>query len=253
MTPSEFQFLGIPHIVAMILTVAIPVVLAVLVRKVNAPKVTRAVCYFLGATLLTNDVVHWVYRIATVGFHVFLQKHLPLHICGLAVFATSFALFRRNQVLYETAYFWGLVGTLNAILTPGGLEVDFPKYRFFQYFIAHSGIVIGILFATFGLKMRPTFRSLFRSFLILNLYMIVVAGINLLLTSNYMFICEPPPDTSSPFFFAPWPWYILILDGVALIFFFVTYSPFLIGDWRKQRRRRREASHALPVIPNNDL
>ena len=64
MTPSEFQFLGIPHIVAMILTVAIPVVLAVLVRKVDAPKVTRAVCYLLGATLLTNDAVHWVYRIA---------------------------------------------------------------------------------------------------------------------------------------------------------------------------------------------
>ena len=230
MAPPEFQFLGIPHIVAMVLTLVVPVVLAVLVRKVDAPEVTRTICYLLGSMLLTNDAVHWAYRIATVGFHVFLQKYMPLHICGLAVFATSFALFRRNQALYETAYFWGLVGTFNAIITPGGLEVAFPKYRFFQYFIAHSGIVIGVLFATFGLKMRPTFRSLFRSFFILNGYMVIAAGVNLSLDANYMFICGPP-DTTSPLFFLPWPWYILFLEGVAFLLFFIVYSPFFISDW----------------------
>ena len=230
MPTSEFQFLGVSHIVVLVLTIALPIALSVLVRKVDSSVMTNAVCYLLSAILIVNEVGVWIYRAVTVqSFGIFLQRHLPLHICGIVIFVVVFVLLRRNQTLYEISYFWGLVGTLNAIITPQ-LWVDFPNYRFFQYFIVHSGIVVSVLFATWGLKMRPTLKGLLRSFLLANLYMVVMVGINLLLKSNYMFICEPP-DTKSPFFFAPWPWYILILDGVALVFFFVVYSPFLIGDW----------------------
>ena len=191
---------------------------------------TNTVCYLLSAILIVNEVGLWGYRMSTVqSFSVFLQRYLPLHICGVVVFVVVFVLLRRNQTLYEIGYFWGLVGTLNAIITPQ-LWVDFPNYRFFQYFIAHGGIVVSVLFVTWGLRMRPTLKGLLRAFLLVNFYMVVMVGVNLSLKSNYMFICEPP-DTKSPFFFAPWPWYILILDGVALVFFFVVYSPFLIGDW----------------------
>ena len=231
---SEFQFLGIPHITAITLTVIFPLAFAVLVRKANSPKVTRAVCYLLGTILLGNEVGHWCYRLVRGEFRLFVEEYLPLHVCGLATFAIVFTLICRSQILYETAYFWGLVGTFNAILTPE-LEVGFPNYRFFQYFIGHGGIVIGVLFATLGLRMRPTFRSLFRSYLIINASTVVIAGVNLLLGANYMFICEPP-DTKSPFFFAPWPWYIPILDSLALLLFFVVYSPFLLSDWIKRHR-----------------
>ena len=230
MPTSEFQFLGVPHIVALALTIVLPIALSVLVRRVDSSVVANMVCYLLAATLIVNEIGVWIYRAVTVkSFGVFLQSHLPLHICGVALFVVVLALLCRNQILYEIGYFWGIVGTLNAVLTPQ-LGVGFPHYRFFQYFIVHGGIVVGVLFATWGLRMRPTLKGLLRAFLLANLYMVVIAGINLLLKSNYMFICEPP-DTKSPFFFAPWPWYILILDGVALILFFVVYSPFLIGDW----------------------
>ena len=240
MPTSEFQFLGVSHIVVLALTIALPIALSVLVRKLDSSALTNTVCYLLGAILIINEVGLWGYRIATVqSFGIFLQRHLPLHICGIVVFVVVFVLLRRNQTFYEVAYFWGLVGTLNAIITPQ-LWVDFPNYRFFQYFIAHSGIVVSVLFVTWGLKMRPTLKGLLRSFLLANLYMVVMVGVNLLLKSNYMFICEPP-DTKSPFFFAPWPWYILILDGVALAFFFVVYSPFLIGDWLRSLSPKKQS------------
>ena len=230
MPTSEFQFLGVPHIVALSLTIVLPIALSVLVRNTDSSVLTNAVCYLLAGILIINEIGGWIYRAATVqSFNVFVQNHLPLHICGVALFVAVFALLCRNQILYEIGYFWGIVGTLNAVITPQ-LAVDFPHYRFFQYFIVHGGIVISMLFATWGLRMRPTFKGLLRSFLLANLYMVVIAGVNLLLKSNYMFICEPP-YTKSPFFFAPWPWYIPILDGVALILFFLVYSPFLIGDW----------------------
>ena len=230
MPTSEFQFLGVPHIVVLVLTIVLPITLSVLVRKVDSSVVTNAICYLLGAILIVNEIGVWVYRMATVqSFRIFVQNHLPLHICGVALFVVVLALLRRNQTLYEIGYFWGIVGTLNAVLTPQ-LEVGFPHYRFIQYFIVHGGIVVSVLFATWGLRMRPTFKGLLRSFLLANFYMVVIAVVNLSLKSNYMFICEPP-DTKSPFFFAPWPWYIPILDGVAFVLFFLVYSPFLIGDW----------------------
>ena len=230
MPTSEFQFLGVPHIIALVLTIVLPIAFSVLVRKIDSPVVANVVCYLLAGMLIVNEIGGWIYRAATVqSFSVFVQSSLPLHICGVALFVVVFALLRRNQILYEIGYFWGIVGTLNAVITPQ-LEVGFPHYRFFQYFIVHGGIVVSVLFATWGLRMRPTLKGLLRSFLLANFYMVVIAGVNLLLKSNYMFICEPP-DTKSPFFFAPWPWYILILDGVALVFFFLVYSPFLIGDW----------------------
>lgn len=237
MPAPEFQFLGVPHVVVLILTITLPIALSVLVRNADSSVLTNAVCYLLAGMLVINEIGGWIYRAVTVqSFSVFLQRHLPLHICGVVVFVVVFALVYRNQTLYEISYFWGLVGTLNAIITPQ-LWVGFPNYRFFQYFIVHSGIVVSILFATWGLRMRPTLKGLLRSFLLVNFYMVVIAGVNLSLKANYMFICEPP-DTKSPFFFAPWPWYIPILDGVALVFFFFVYSPFLIGDWLRSLFRK---------------
>ena len=240
MPTSEFQFLGVPHISALVLTIVLPIALSVLVRKIDSPVGANVVCYLLAVILLVNEIGVWIYRATTVqSFSVFVQNHLPLHICGIVVFIVMFVLLRRNQALYEIAYFWGIVGTLNAVFTPQ-LEVGFPHYRFFQYFIAHSGIVVSVLFVTWGLKMRPTLKGLLRSFLLSNLYMIVIAGINLALKSNYMFICEPP-DTKSPFFFAPWPWYIPILDGVALVLLFIVYSPFLISDWLRSLSLKKQS------------
>ena len=233
MTKPEFQFLGIHHIIVLILTIVIPLVLSALVRRADSPKVTRAVRYLLGALILGNEFGHWSYRLIGGESHLFLQNYLPLHICGLSTFATAATLLFRVQF----AYFGGLVGSFNAILTPQ-LEVGFPQYRAFQYFVAHGGIVAGVLFATLGLQMRPTLKSLFRAFLVINFLAVVIGGFNQLMSANYMFLCAPP-KTNFPVFnpesplFVPWPWYIPILDGVALILFFVVYSPYLISDWRK--------------------
>ena len=133
MPTSEFQFLGVSHIVVLALTITLPIALSVLVRKADSSAVTNTVCYLLSAILIVNEVGLWGYRMSTVqSFSVFLQRYLPLHICGVVVFVVVFVLLRRNQTLYEVSYFWGLVGTLNAIITPQ-LWVDFPNYRFFFF------------------------------------------------------------------------------------------------------------------------
>ena len=227
MSASPFEFLGLSHLAAMGVTLALPILLTIAVKRLHSAKVTQAICGAFAGVLLLNEILPWGHRLAMVGAYEFARWYLPLHVCSISVFAVAAALIFRWQTAYEIAYFWGLAGATNAVVTPQ-LTADYPAYRFFQYFIAHSGIVAGALFATWGLGMRPTAKSVIRVFVLLNFLAIVAFGVNWALGSNYMFLSRPPV-TESPFFFAPWPWYIPILDGVALVLFYLLLLPFKIG------------------------
>lgn len=228
MPSSQFEFFGFAHFVVMGVVLAVPIVLTLVVKWLDSAKAIQAICYGFAGVIAVNEVLNWSHRIATVGVHEFVREYMPLHVCGITVFAVVVMLVFRRQTAYEIAYFWGLVGATNAVVTPQ-LEFGFPQYRFFQYFIAHGGIVAAALFATWGLGMRPTARSVLRVFVLLNVLAVVLIGVNLILGSNYMFLCQPPV-TRSPFFFLPWPWYLLFLDGMALVLFYVLFIPF----WRRK-------------------
>ena len=228
MPASDFQTFGTPHLVTMALTLAVPVLLTAIARRTAADSAAVTTGKAFAIVLLVNEAAHWVYRIEQFGFIGFAQNHLPLHACGISVLVTATTLLTRSQRAYEIAYFWGLVAASNAVITPSAHELAFPGYRYFQYFIAHSGIVAGVLFATWGLRMRPTLGGLFRAFAWLNAYAALIAIVNLLLGSNYMYLSQPPTGTATPFFFAPWPWYIVVIEVIALGMFFAVLSPFLV-------------------------
>ncbi len=236
MEPSGFQTFGVPHLAAIALTAALAAFLPRYTAR-RQPKVATRIAIVIAAILLANDLVYWTYRIHTAGVDAWLQQYLPLHVCGAAVQLTAFTLIFRNRWTYDIAWFWGITGALNAVLTPGGMDQGFPAYRFFQYFIAHSGIVIGVIFATFGLGMRPRLRGLVRAFVTINLFAAAVAVANWLLDANYMYLRAPPPGTVSPFFFAPWPWYLLVLEVVAMTMFLVVLAPFA---WKRLSSRSRD-------------
>lgn len=232
-TGNQFELLSAPHLAALCLVLFVPALLSIAARR-GGERATRVICIAFAAVVFANEAGHWIYRLLEAGAEEFVRRHLPLHICGIAALALVVTLLFRNRYTFEIVYFWGLAGTLNALATPQ-LEVGFPEYRFFQYFIAHGGIVAGALFAVWGLRMRPTFASLLRAFGLLLLLTLVLLLINPLLGSNYMFL-QQPPVSASPFFFAPWPYYIPVLAGVGLLFFCLLLAPFEIaGRWRRSR------------------
>lgn len=237
MSAFPFQLFGPPHIVAMVLMAAVPGAMTVLARRRGSPRVTRSLCIGLAALLLVNQCVYWAYRYATAGGEVFVREHLPLHVCGLTILLSAATLLFRWRWSFDLVYFWGLAGATNAMVTPE-LSEGFPHYLFFQYFISHGAIVAAALFATCGLGMRPTFRSLVRAFVALNVLAAVNTPINLLLESNYMYLCAVP-DTASPFIFLPWPWYLVKLEVVALVFFGLLYLPVHLADRQRGAKRGR--------------
>ena len=165
-----------------------------------------------------------------------IQTNLPLHLCSVFVWLTVVMMWKRNRTIYELAYFLGIGGALQALLTPDAGIYGFPHFRAFQTFATHGGLVLAALYMTLVEGFRPTWASFKRVFLWTNIYMVIVFFINLAIGSNYLFVAHKPEFPSLLDVLAPWPWYILQVEALALAICFVLYLPFLLGDWLAVRR-----------------
>jgi len=219
MPGPHFRQFGPPHLAAIALAAALAAGLTFWARRSRSRAPARWAGRALAVVLLANEAIYLLRGLQVAPLPEFARHFLPLHICGVAVFLTAWVLLRPNPYAYEIAYFWGLGGTVQAILTPSLTAGEgFPSYWFFTFFIAHGGTVAGVVLATWGLGLRPARGAVVRVVVVSNLYMLAVAGINALLGANYMFLCAPPAG-ATPLFFLPWPWYIAFLDllGVAIV------------------------------------
>jgi hypothetical integral membrane protein (TIGR02206 family) len=230
-TGEPFVFLGPPHLVVIAILV---VILFFLGRIRSRPPLQKAFRWGLAAVLVLNELAWHVWN-AAVGQWT-LQTMLPLHLCSVLVWTTAAMLFTENYRIYEFIYFMGIGGALQAVLTPDLGMYGFPHFRFFQTFISHGSIIIAAVFMTVVEGLRPGWRSILRVFVAMNLYMVVVFGINSLLGSNYLFIMRPPETPSLIDALGPWPWYLLSLQVIGLVTCLVLYLPFALKDWRLARR-----------------
>jgi hypothetical integral membrane protein (TIGR02206 family) len=170
-----------------------------------------------------------------------LKDHLPFQLCDWVIFAAVAALLWRRRLAYELAYFWGLSGTLQALLTPD-LAEDFPSLHFVTFQTLHATVVVAVLYLTLGLGMRPWPLSILRAWLWLQPYVAVTAVIDRLLGANYGYLLRKPVQASVFDYLGPWPWYLLSLEALSLALFLACYTPFALLD-----RLRRGEGTPIPV------
>ncbi len=154
-----------------------------------------------------------------------LEAIVPLHLCDIAAFICGFALITRKPLLCELAYFWGLAGTLQGLLTPN-LAYDFPHPVFLAFFLHHGVIVTTALVLPLGLGWRPAKGAMKRTFLLLLAYAAMAMTINWLLDTNYGFLAAKPTEASLLDLMPAWPWYIPVLIGLGLVIFTLLSLPF---------------------------
>jgi hypothetical integral membrane protein (TIGR02206 family) len=161
------------------------------------------------------------------------EYNLPLELCDWVLIACLVALFFSNQLASEIAYFWGLGGTLQAILTPD-LGKGFPSWDFALFFWSHGTALVTIAFLISRKGFRPRAGSILRMFLALNLYALVVGAIDSLFHWNYGYLCRKPAMPSLLDYLGPWPWYLISLEFLALAIFFLLDLPW---KWKRHRGR----------------
>ncbi len=121
--------------------------------------------------------------------------------------------------------FWIIAGTTQAIATPDIL-VGFPSFEFFRYWIVHLGLVVVILYATIVLNYKPTLKSVFKSILALQVYLIFMVLVNYVLDANYFYLNSKPESASILDYLGEWPLYIIAAQLILVPYFLLIYLPF---------------------------
>ena len=196
----------------------------------------------LAIVLVVDEVSWWIYLLAGGVPGARLVQSLPLQLCDVAIFVAAAALWTRNRMSVEITYFWALAGTIQALLTPD-LPQHFPSYPYFQYYLAHGGVVGAALILVVGLRLYPRPMAVARVGAITVAYAAVVGLIDWLTQSNYMYLRFKPPGGSLLDLLGSWPVYILAAAAVGVILFAVLDAPFRIGSRDRSAQRRSEALH----------
>ena len=242
-----FRPFGLAHLVVVLLTIALPFVLAAFVRKSRWPRSERAsngwptpsertIARLLAVTLAFNYLGYEIYLALTAGLS--WEKALPFQLCDWAMIAIIVALLTGRERWLEVAYFWGIGGTAQAILTPD-LKYAFPDIRFLSFFIAHSGIVVGIAFVMIMRGFRPHFRSVWRTFAWSELYFVMTIMVDLLTGVNYGYLLHKPEAASLLSYLSDHRVvYLFQMHLLALVFYLVLYSPFVIYDLVMGNKKR---------------
>lgn len=107
-----------------------------------------------------------------------------------------------------------MAGTIQALLTPHLFE-GFPHFTFIKYFTVHGGLVVFAVYATVVYGIRPGWRSLWRSFFALQIYILS------------LYLMGKPPTASALDYLGDYPWYLLVSEGLALVMFILVLLPVL--------------------------
>ena len=233
---NDFVFYSTSHWAALFVLLVFYLGLYFLRGQFKNPRADKNTRYFLAGLLILQELSLNYWRIYNGTWT--LGTSLPLHLCGLAVVLSAVMLVNNNYRLFELNYFWGLGGAVQALLTPDIGAYGFPHFRFFQFFISHGLIILASLYMVFVAGYRPTHKSIWRTFIVTNIYMVFIAGFNWLTNGNYLFICHKPVDGSLIDFMGPWPWYILSLEVVAVLSFYIYYAPYGFPELVRRIRQR---------------
>jgi hypothetical integral membrane protein (TIGR02206 family) len=220
------SLLSAEHLLVVAAIAASTAALVAAVRLRPGPWTTTA-ARALAVVLIGAEVGWWIFLAVTHASRSELAYALPLQFCDAAIIVSALALWLRRQLLVEVTYFWGLAGTIQAIITPD-LPQHFPNFLFIQYYVAHGGVVAAALLLVVGLGQWPRHNAFLTVALITVVFTAAVGLIDAASGANYMYLRAKPASATPLDLMGPWPLYIgaAALVGVAL--FAILDAPFRI-------------------------
>jgi hypothetical integral membrane protein (TIGR02206 family) len=203
----QFEAFGWSHAAAVMVFVVVAGALVVVGRRCRGRRgerwLSRALAAVFAAFLVLVEgyyLLPWQYGI---------KYSLPLQLCDLAAMAAVWALWSRSSTAFALTYFWGLTLTVQAFISPELTGPDFPSLQFLSFFGMHSLVVWSAIYLTWGVGLRPDWRSYRVAVLVTIGWGLVMFGFNQLAGTNYGFLNTKPLAASLLDLLGPWPWYLL--------------------------------------------
>ncbi len=214
--------LSLEHLVPLALLAVVAAALCTAARRAPG-RWTGVVATMVAAGIVITELSWQPYVLANHTWSAALS--LPVQLCDVGGFVAAAALVWRQAVLVEVAYFWGLGGTVQALLTPD-LRDHFPAFPYLQFYATHDLVVLAALFLVIGLRLQPRAGAVRRVFLITLAFAAVMGLLDLGTGGNYLYLRQVPTQGSLLSVMGPWPWYIAVGALLTLIVLTVLDAPF---------------------------
>src|SRR3954447_23647047 len=234
----EFSAYGPSHVVVLALF-AIGAVALVWIGRRQTESQARRLSRVLAALMLAAFVVALVYKLIRPT----LDTSVPIQLCDIAELTAAVALWSQRHWAFALTYYWGLVLSSQALITPdvGTPEEgapDFPHHLFDTFFALHVLVVSSAIYLTWGRGMRPRWRD-YRFAIIATLaWAAIIFTFNVITGANYGYLNRKPPTASVLDVLGPWPVYLLAETVIVLIVWALMTWP-----WERIRRHSDESSH----------
>ncbi|MFD0588095.1 TIGR02206 family membrane protein [Paenibacillus sp. GCM10027627] len=207
-----FELFSTQHMAALVVSVIVFSCVVLFRRQIRIGKIDRIFRLLLASFLLICELS---LQLSFLTEGSWGAASLPLQLCSLTLLLSVVLLAFRAKALYGLVFFLGTAGALQALATPN-LGEAFPHFRFFQFFAAHIGIILAALYVFVVERYRPTLKSAFAALAWLHVLAVPAAIANMAFGTNFMFLARKPETASLLDALAPWPWYLLQLEFVAL-------------------------------------
>ena len=218
---ANFHLFGSAHLFILGAVPALAAILAAVQRRLTPG--TKWLRIGLAAVLSLDTALYYG-RLATHG-QIAFPDHLPFELCDASLCLVIVALFTLNRAIFDLVYYTALAGASMALLTPNICE-PFPSISTAQFFIAHGLTVTGALYLVWSKQARPLPGSVGRAMLAVNIFAAVVGTFDFIFKTDYMYLRAKPQNVSLLNYLGPWPWYLVVTEGVAFCVFLLLYLPF---------------------------
>ena len=213
----EFSAYGPSHLVVLAVFVVGAALLVVIGRRLTESR-ARLLSRGLAVLLLAAFLVALAYKLVDPA----IDTSVPLQLCDLAELAAAYALWSQRHWAFVLTYYWGLVLSSQALITPdiGTAKEgapDFPHHLFVTFFTLHVLVVWAAIYLTWGRGMRPGWRDYRFAVIVTVAWAAFTLAFNAITGTNYGYLNRKPPTASLLDVLGPWPVYLMVEVTIVLI------------------------------------
>lgn len=206
--------------------------------RIRTSKYEQTIRYILGFALIICDMSYYWRLAGAPWLAVGPAENLPIGVCGWAVIFCSYMVIGKNQTLFDIVYFWLLSGSLFALLTPTPLTFTGPtRFRYYQFWLEHTLGYVAIFYMIFVHRMRPTVRSMFKSYGALVAMAVLAYNVNRMIEgANYLYMARPEAAPSVLDILPPnFALRLLIMAAAIMVMYLLAYLPWYLKDRKAQK------------------
>lgn len=237
-TEIEFTHFSLAHLIPILVMLVIMAAIALFGKHLTKLKCEPTIRMVLAFIMIISEMSYYWRLVGVEGLNPNAADHLPITVCGWAIVFCTFLALTKNQTLFDIAFFWVFAGSIFGLLTPTVITYTGPtRFRYYQFWFEHTMGFITLFYMIFVHKMRPTIKSMIKSYAsLMVLGVIAIFANNMLPGANYLYVARPE-DTASILDFLPKNYYVrLVIMALAVAtLFFVFYLPWFIKDLKVKK------------------